>query len=520
MPHSEMKGLLPDPVRDEVLRRDRRVSLALLGISLAVLAILAASHLRDSVRASWRVHQLDYRDLLRQHATDERGRQLAAEFTLEVRQAVIPALGAVDRCASCHGGLDDPRMVGVGQPHEVHPGKALQQHEGSEYGCVICHRGQGRALDFKSAKGDSHHWDYPLLPAGLTQSSCGLCHTAAEVQSAGGEKYAAGLALYEAKGCASCHKLGGRGGSLGPALDSEGLKVAGQLPMTFIQGEHNLPQWLLEHFDDPQRVVAKSQMPPPQLSPDEAEALVVFLLSLQKGKDLPGRYITPAKHLEMYQQAHPDPLSGEQLYRRYCSTCHDTGTYGRFDKFFGKFIPAIRGATYAQTTSSAYLRENIRRGRPGTIMPSWGLRSGGLTEAEISRLADFLPRAPRRAPDALPAEVVAGASSASFAKAGDADRGQAIFRKHCAGCHGLGGGGVLGPSLDSVAFQSAATPGYIFTTIAYGRRNTAMMSFLAEGEGGLSRRDVADLTAHVRTLSTGAGTPPVAQTPPPPAAAR
>lgn len=520
MPHSEMKGLLPDPVRDEVLARDRRVSLALLGISLAVLATLGAAHLRDSVHASWRGHQLHYRDLLRQRATDEKGRKLADEFTIEVRQAVIPALGAVDRCASCHNGLDDPRMVGVGLPHEVHPGKYLQQHEGSEYGCVVCHRGQGRALDFEGSVGDSHHWDYPMLPTALTQSSCGLCHTAAEVKSSGGEKYAVGQALYEAKGCASCHKLHGRGGSLGPALDSEGLKVAGQLPMTFIQGEHNLPQWLLEHFEDPQRVVAKSQMLPPQLSVDEAEALVVFLLSLQKGKDLPGRYITPAKHLELYQQAHPAALSGEQLFRRLCSTCHDTGTYGRFDKFFDKFIPAIRGAYYVQIASPEYVRENIRRGRPGTIMPAWGLRSGGLTEAEVGRLSDFLLSAPRRVQDTLPPEVVARASSASYASVGNASRGEAIFEKHCVACHDLDGSGGLGPSLNSVAFQKAATPGYIFTTIAYGHRNTAMMSFLAEGAGGFTARDVADLTAHVRTLSTGAGTPAAAQTPPPPATAR
>lgn len=493
--------------REEVERRDRQVKIGLLSVSLLTIALLAGAALRENLFTQWRGIQREYAGLLKERATDERGRKLARDFRVEMKQVVLPELGVIDRCVSCHNGMDDPRMAAETNPHATHPGQYLQWHEVNRFGCTLCHRGQGRAMDFGEAKSEREHWDYPLLPLELSQSSCGICHSAREVAERGGEVYAAGAALFEAKGCRSCHKLGDRGGSLGPVLDNEGLKVRGNLPMTFIRGPHTVPQWLLEHFDDPQRIVSGSQMPTPGLSRTESIALTTYLLSQQK-RDLPGSYLTAERHLALYAEANPQPLTGAQLYGRFCATCHDTGNSGRFDKFFARFIPAIRGETYRAVSDPAYVAANIRQGRQGTIMPAWGLGAGGLSENDILLLTSYIldrEVGPEEIAPRLRALALAGPA------VGDAGRGAAIFLRNCSGCHGGNGAGRVAPSLNSPVFLATATDSYLYTTIAGGRRNTAMPAF--RSKTGLTDEAIFDLIRFLRTLGAPAAPKTTPQNP-------
>lgn len=475
---------------------DKRLKWALLIVSILTLLLLLAAALRENVFAQWRMIRQHYAHLLQEQAIDERSQAIADNFEVRLIQNVLPELGTIDRCITCHPGIDDPRMVDQPQPFRTHSGDYLQNHPPETFGCTICHRGQGRAVVFEEAKAVGYHWDYPLLPLEYTQASCSVCHSAAEVAADGGGTYAEGLRLYEEKGCASCHKLDGRGGSLGPALDGVGLKVRGQLPMAHVEGPHTLPQWLVEHFEDPQTVVAGSQMPPPRLSREELQALTVYILSLQN-RDLPRTYLSPEKHLELYQQAHPDPQSGEQLFSRYCSRCHDTGTYGRYDPFFKKFMPAVRGDSLISTASRDYLAKNIQHGRPGTLMPAWGADSGGLSEEEIGRLVDYLLAG---APP--PSGALAKTWDGSFSVQGNPQRGGALFAKQCTGCHGSGGKGDLAPALANPSFLQSASDGFLYITIAMGRKNTAMPGFMGMRTAGLSNNDIEDLVAYVRSLGS------------------
>lgn len=479
-----------------VERTDRQFKTWLLVTSLVTLVLLAVAALRENVFTPWRMIRHAYAGILNEKATDARSKAIADQFEIRITQNVIPELGTIDRCTTCHPGIEDPRMVDQRQPFRTHPGDYLEYHPPERFGCTICHRGQGRALVFEEAKAEGHHWDYPLLPKELTQSSCGMCHTAEEAEHRGGEVYALGKRLYESKGCASCHQLNGRGGSLGPALDNVGLKVRGQLPMAHVQGPHTLAQWLIEHFEDPQRVVVGSKMKPPQLSRDEITALTVYMLSLQD-RDLPRSYLSPAKHLEYYRDAHPAPETGEQLFQRYCTVCHDTGTYGRYDAFFRRFIPAVRGPSLIASVTPDYLFETIRKGRPGTEMTAWGADAGGLADDEIRRIVTFLLA------DA-PAESQARtrAWDASLVSQGDPGRGVEIFTKHCIGCHGPAGIGHLGPALANPEFQRVASDGFLFVTIAMGRKNTAMPAFLGRDGLGFAAGDLWDVVSFVRTLGT------------------
>ncbi len=78
---------------------------------------------------------------------------------------------------------------------------------------------------------------------------------------------------------------------------------------------------------------------------------------------------------------------------------------------------------------------------------------------------------------------------------GSADRGKALFRQQCAGCHGADGKGLIAPALANPVFQTAATDAFIAQTIRAGRENTPMPSF---ARAGISESEVGDLLAFVR----------------------
>lgn len=497
MPTRDMNPQRVSPaVQSEATRLDHRVKVGVVVAGLATLAVFAWAGLREQVYTDWHRHQAEFKRLLAAKADTPLGKKLHQEFDYRIRQVVIPELGVVDRCISCHNGITDPRMTQVPNPHRVHPGDLLQKHEVGRFGCTLCHRGQGHALVFAEAKAVGYHWPYPLLPKGLTQAACGLCHGPEEVRDRDGEKYALGHAIFHRRGCVSCHKLSGRGGSLGPDLTREGWKAPQEVPMAKVRGEKTLPQWLREHFEEPQRLVPGSQMPPLRMTPGELDALTVFMLSLQ-GRDLPSGYLTPAKYLEIHQRLNPPEASGEALVDQYCGTCHDTGHYGRYDPFYRKFIPAIRGPSFVQLATPAFVDDAIRRGRPGSVMAAW---AGGLSDPELVRIRDHLLSRPVPPEVRLPAAVVAQAKDPRLTLQGDAPRGAALFARQCASCHGPAGKGGLGPSLTSGVFQGSATDGFLYATIAYGRVDTAMPAFLGTHAGSYGEADIRALVSHLRAL--------------------
>jgi cbb3-type cytochrome c oxidase subunit III len=394
----------------------------------------------------------------------------------------------VDRCVTCHNGIDDPRMADVPLPHRTHPGHILDKHPVDRFGCTVCHHGQGAAMTFSEAKADDVFWDYPLLPPDMTESTCVTCHDAAKLPSDQIPLLSAGRKLYEQKSCGSCHKLNGRGGALGPALDNEGAKTKHQLIMTFLKPPHTTWDWQMAHFRDPGSVVQDSLMRNPTVTDRDARSLTVYMLSQWK-KDVPESYLAPDKIEQKYLMLHPTPLTGQQVYEQYCAACHGTGTYSRWDKKFKRFIPAIRGASLVANASPEYLQANIEQGRPGTQMPGWGSHAGGLMPEEISAVIAYLRSgAPPASTKPIPALI------------GDPKNGVALFLRNCAGCHGMNGRGGIAPEIGNPVFQRAASDELIVRTIREGRVGTAMPAFQRAEAPALNDQDIADLLAFVRTF--------------------
>jgi mono/diheme cytochrome c family protein len=478
-------------------RSDRRVLLVLLGASGITLAFLVAAMYRENFRTEWRDHQRTYRRMLLD-SPDEDQCRLGATFATELRQIDVPALGVTDRCVSCHVGLDNPAMAGKSQPYCPHSGEYLKHHPVEKYGCTVCHRGQGAATVFHEAKASDVYWDYPMLPVNLTQASCGACHAADSARMARhAPKLARGRELFIDRGCQSCHKLGGVGGQLGPALDGVGMKIKHQLPMAHVKGEPTLANWLSQHFADPQGIVANSQMRPPRLTPAENEALTIYMLSLQN-RDLPQNY-TPGDRVAAWDaDLHHKTNHPVVLYNRFCVTCHGDGTYGQWDKFFKRFNPGVRGPGLRAVADKEYLRAAVEQGRPGTLMPAWNRNAGGLTPEQVNSLVDYLAAGDERPPQKLrpvPEPLTRG----------NAARGGELFTQLCSACHQ--GSYRVAPALGNPVFQKTASDRFIAATIANGRQDTAMPSFHREGTACLTDDEICDLLAHVRSLGKKAGAP-------------
>jgi cbb3-type cytochrome c oxidase subunit III len=472
----------------------------LLGASVVTIVYLVLAAIRENYMAEWQHMQRQYRTYLQSKAVDLQGRELLKNYRIELKQASIPKLNTVDRCVSCHNGIDDPRMVDVPSPHAVHSGDILKNHPVDRFGCTICHHGQGAATNFHDAKAEDAFWDYPLLSREMTQSSCYACHDIERLPRNQVALLREGLELFRTKSCGSCHKLGGRGGTLGPSLESEGAKTKHQLTMVNLKPPHTTVRWHEAHFRDPGEVVTGSQMRNPTVTPREAKALTAFMLA-QWPRDIPESYQAPDKIDQQYRALHPQPLTGEAAYRQFCLACHGEGTYGRWDKIFKRFIPAIRGPSLLATATPEYFQTNIGSGRPGTQMPAWGVQAGGLQPAEILALVDYLQAGTdhKTAPDAAGTKPVTQ---------GDVARGAILFTRNCAGCHGVTGRGGIAPELANPTFQQAASDHFIVTTIRNGRQSTAMPSFQKPGSAGLGDAEISDLLAYVRTWGRGpAGNP-------------
>ena len=305
-------------------------------------------------------------------AATEKERQAVQAQALEIKSHWLREINRVDRCITCHLGIEDPRFKDAPQPFKSHPN--IPAHAFERFGCTLCHQGQGRATVTKAAHGDVEHWLEPLLKGPFLQSACARCHDPLRVT--GAPLLTQGAMLYTQLGCPGCHKIAGRGGDIGPDLTK-----AGKFSLAYLR----------ESLVDPKANDPNSIMPPLKLPDDQLQALLVYLFSLRAGKPLPG--FVPEKEVAAALPASPKPeeppgprttapaADGKGLFAKFnCPACHKVGEAGGI---IGPELTRI-GQTRAEKYLFAYLK-NPQATKPGAAMPNLNL-----SDADAQALAKYL----------------------------------------------------------------------------------------------------------------------------------
>ncbi|MFQ5767236.1 MAG: c-type cytochrome, partial [Acidobacteriota bacterium] len=160
--------------------------------------------------------------------------------TLKIDQFVVDGLEndlnflsipRVDRCRSCHMGIDKKEYVGAAEPFTAHHnldlvGGTVSPHPFGQTGCTICHMGRDRATGFVEAAHtpDSperakawrtrhhwermHYWENPMFALRYVEAGCLQCHMD-DAFVPGADKLSRGRELFETLGCHGCHKVAG-----------------------------------------------------------------------------------------------------------------------------------------------------------------------------------------------------------------------------------------------------------------------------------------------------------------------
>jgi len=228
--------------------------------------------------------------------------------TLEVKQIVLRAyepndfrepVMRVDRCETCHMGINKAGFEDWPQPFTTHPKRKslLATHPVEKFGCTPCHDGQGPGLTVEAAHGQLEHWDFPMLTGSDIDAGCQKCHfnriqlgrfmseKEIEEQDIPAEevpyhptKLLRGQQMIRESQCYACHEIVGYENmpKKGPQLNDVEAKVS--------------KEWTYDWLKDPTRFRPSTKMPNFLLPDSEAAAITAFLFRLAKSADYEPEY--------------------------------------------------------------------------------------------------------------------------------------------------------------------------------------------------------------------------------------
>ena len=192
---------------------------------------------------------------------------LQRHFHDGIQQIWLPGLGVVDRCTTCHAGLKEASLgdANIPQPFRRHP---VIPHTVDQFGCVMCHRGQGPATTVEEAHSSTEAWEQPILPARYVQSSCGQCHRA---PLTGTPQLNLGRNLLARYGCVHCHTI--------KLPDGSAIKPTDDPPSLEHIADKTTREWIYAWLKDPQAYAVTATMPNFKLSDADARDISAFLIA-------------------------------------------------------------------------------------------------------------------------------------------------------------------------------------------------------------------------------------------------
>jgi len=323
-------------------------------LSVVLLALLAIVPAKDHFR-EWLRYQKQYLGLVRGRSD---ATSLTRRFQGGLQQTWLPALDVVDRCTTCHAALKEATLIDVKQqPFRPHP---AIPHNLTEFGCVICHRGQGAATSVEEAHRSTKSWEEPILPARYMEASCGQCHldrlTGTPLLNQGRRT----LAQY---GCVRCHVI--------RTPDGIAMTGADDPPSLEHIAEKTSREWIAAWLKNPQAYAGSATMPNFQLPDEDIRDISAFLIAqstpyLKGGSPVPVPTAAPDDAAAVQQGA---SLYGES----FCASCHATQNAA------GTLVGGTLGPELTRVGSKvkpAWLAEWLRDPKtydPETAMPHYRL---------------------------------------------------------------------------------------------------------------------------------------------------
>jgi mono/diheme cytochrome c family protein len=319
-----------------MFRKDA-IKLYVLGIAVLVLTGWAFTWQYD---AEWKDYQADFRDMV----AEKFGVERAELAPTGIQQIWLKDLDRVDRCTTCHLGVEWKGLENAPEPFRTHPAEILEKHPISKYGCTSCHGGQGFATVLPDAHGNVEHWEDSLMgeevsadnlvkdSTAMMQTNCNVCHRY-DRETKGATYINLAKQLVQKINCRACHTINGRGGTIGPDLTNEGDKAAEQFDYTRLNGRPSIFAWHVAHFQNPKMVSPDTVMPNFNLSTREAQALALLVMSWRRNT-VPAHY-RPGVQLRDVPtreeaEAEQRMLQGEGAFfvKKGCFTCHAVTSLG------------------------------------------------------------------------------------------------------------------------------------------------------------------------------------------------
>ncbi|HVN85103.1 MAG TPA: c-type cytochrome [Candidatus Binatia bacterium] len=335
------------------------------------------------------------------------------------RSAFNNALGRVDRCTSCHSGIEKGGFEEDPNPFKTHPKRdlLLNKHPPEKFGCTPCHGGQGPAVNsVEKAHGEVKFWEKELLRGEKVQASCIKCHT--DLHLEGAETIARGEYLFVNLGCHGCHLVEGYDGldKVGPYLRRIGAKVD--------------PAWIVRWIENPHVYRAKTKMPNFMFSRAQATAIAAYLLDASKADS------------QQWLDSHPAPAgidsANTELVEKGRTLADNLGCRGCHG-FADDESPALLGANkdivpnlskVAEKTNARWIYNWIKN--PKGFSPVARMPSLRLSDDEAVALTSFLLTLGK--PQGDPALAATLQQPETIAQ------GKSLIRKYgCFGCHDIAG---------------------------------------------------------------------------------
>lgn len=373
-----------------------------------------------------------------------------------------------DRCRTCHLGIDKvaagniplyphggdieelgddyKKWVEEGKfphPYSTHPNPdlyltATSPHPTENFGCTICHQGQGSGTSFQNASHgpnspvqehewaheygwfDNHFWEYPMMPKRFEESQCIKCHhNVVELGvhpefGASAPKVYEGYQLVKTYGCFGCHEIQGYKGTdpIGPDLRlepqtpeeaeriaSDPNQIAGKMRKVGPSLRHIASKvgrgWIEQWTENPKNFRPSTRMPrffhltnqqdelAVEYQPVEIAAVAQFLLKNSEEFE----YLEPKEGYE------PDAERGKLLFsQKGCLACHSHGDFPDAAADFGPELNRVHEKLPAGADGFKWLYTWVKeptKYHARTKMPDLYLDPYKEGETEIDPAADI-----------------------------------------------------------------------------------------------------------------------------------